>query len=55
MDQSNLLVLIHLSSEVRRKTKFETPEDRMLKILIDKLRGAIHSSRGSKQFTVGDT
>ncbi len=53
MDQSNLLVLIHLSSEVRRKTKFETPEDRTLKILIDKLRGAIYTNRGSKQFTGG--
>jgi uncharacterized caspase-like protein len=53
MDQSNLLILIHLSSEVRRKTKFETPEDRMLKILIDKLRGALYTNRGSKQITGG--
>ena len=40
IEKSKLQVLIHLSSEVTRKTKFESEDDRKLKILIAKLRAA---------------
>ncbi|HSF51423.1 MAG TPA: hypothetical protein VLA74_11740 [Nitrososphaeraceae archaeon] len=54
IDQLKLQILIYLSSEIRRKTIFESPDDRNLKILIAKLRAAFGTNRTSKPFTVGN-
>jgi hypothetical protein len=43
IEKSKLAILIHLSSEVKRNTKFESEEDPKLKILIAKLRAAFDS------------
>jgi hypothetical protein len=55
INQLKLQVLIHISSEVRRKTIFESPDDRKLKILIAKLKAAFGTNRISKPFSVGNT